>query len=210
MASTQPSSNGRQGAGLSRELIVATAREMIEAEGLGELSLRRLADRLGVTATALYKHVESKSDLLRSVAAGEFERFARHLEGGASPALPLDRLRWFARSYVDFARESPRLYPVLFLFPPNVEAGETTGELPSATDAFRYGLEPIRDAMDAGELEDRDPLLAGLTMWTAMHGAAEVALMGMGLGREREDQLIESLIECVIAGLRPKRGAGAS
>jgi len=210
MASTQPSSNGRQGAGLSRELIVAMAREMIEAEGLGELSLRRLADRLGVTATALYKHVESKSDLLRSVAAGEFERFARHLEGGASPALPLDRLRWFARSYVDFARESPRLYPVLFLFPPNVEAGETTGELPSATDAFRYGLEPIRDAMDAGELEDRDPLLAGLTMWTAMHGAAEVALMGMGLGREREDQLIESLIECVIAGLRPKRGAGAS
>ncbi len=210
MASTQRSSNGRQGAGLSRELIVATAREMIEADGLGELSLRRLADRLGVTATALYKHVESKSDLLRSVAAGEFERVSQHLAAGASLASPLDRLRCFARSYVDFARESPKLFPVLFLFPPNVEGGETTGNLPSATDAFRYGLEPIRDAMEAGELAPRDPLLAGLTMWTAMHGAAEVALMGMGLGREREDQLIESLIECVIAGLRQKPGAAGA
>ena len=53
---------------LHREAIVAAARELIVADGLEALSLRRLAARLGVTAPALYAHVRDKQDLLRAVA----------------------------------------------------------------------------------------------------------------------------------------------
>ena len=59
---------------LHREAIIAAARELIVADGLEALSLRRLAARLGVTAPALYAHVRDKQDLLRAVAQGNRHR----------------------------------------------------------------------------------------------------------------------------------------
>src|SRR5215831_5461101 len=56
---------------LTRETVVAATRELIEDEGLEAVSFRRLAQRLGVTAPALYAYVSDKDDLLRSVTIGE-------------------------------------------------------------------------------------------------------------------------------------------
>lgn len=54
--------------GLDRGHVFAEALAMLEAEGLAALTMRRLADRLGVSAMALYNHVADKDDLLRGVA----------------------------------------------------------------------------------------------------------------------------------------------
>jgi TetR/AcrR family tetracycline transcriptional repressor len=53
---------------LSRARLVAEALAMLDREGLDHFSLRRLADRLGVTPMAIYNHVRSKRDLLQAVA----------------------------------------------------------------------------------------------------------------------------------------------
>jgi TetR/AcrR family transcriptional regulator, tetracycline repressor protein len=49
---------------LSRELIIKEALALLEEHGPGALSMRRLADRLGVAPTALYTHVRGKADLI--------------------------------------------------------------------------------------------------------------------------------------------------
>src|SRR5215207_6535241 len=49
---------------LSRELIINEALALLEQQGPGALSMRRLADRLGVAPTALYTHVRGKADLI--------------------------------------------------------------------------------------------------------------------------------------------------
>ncbi|MEI2296648.1 TetR/AcrR family transcriptional regulator [Ensifer sp. MJa1] len=49
---------------LSLERIVATAVELLDAEGLGGLKMRRLADRLGAGAMSLYWHVDNKEEVL--------------------------------------------------------------------------------------------------------------------------------------------------
>ncbi len=49
---------------LSRDRIVATAVELLDAEGVGGLSMRRLADRLGSGVMSLYWHVDNKEDVL--------------------------------------------------------------------------------------------------------------------------------------------------
>ncbi|GIJ51167.1 TetR family transcriptional regulator [Virgisporangium aliadipatigenens] len=50
--------------GLSVDRIVAAAVEIADKEGLGPLSMARVAERVGVTTMALYRHVRSKDDLL--------------------------------------------------------------------------------------------------------------------------------------------------
>ena len=50
--------------GLSVERIAAAAIALADAEGLGALSMRRLAGELGVAAMALYRYVPGKAELL--------------------------------------------------------------------------------------------------------------------------------------------------
>ncbi|MFE0150818.1 TetR/AcrR family transcriptional regulator [Nonomuraea sp. NPDC059007] len=52
---------------LTRELIVATAIRVLDAEGLEALSMRRLGAELGTAATAFYRHVASKDELIELV-----------------------------------------------------------------------------------------------------------------------------------------------
>jgi TetR/AcrR family transcriptional regulator, tetracycline repressor protein len=52
---------------LSRELIVEQALALLDEDGPGALSMRRLADRLGVAPNALYTHVRGKADLVEAL-----------------------------------------------------------------------------------------------------------------------------------------------
>jgi AcrR family transcriptional regulator len=55
-------------AGLTRDAVLRAALELIDADGLEALSLRRLGERLGVSAMAIYNHVPGKQALLDGVA----------------------------------------------------------------------------------------------------------------------------------------------
>ena len=54
----------RQRRFLSRELVIGTALALLDQDGPGALSMRRLADQLGVAPNALYTHVRGKADLI--------------------------------------------------------------------------------------------------------------------------------------------------
>lgn len=99
--------------------ILETSRRIVVEEGIDALSLRRLGRELGVTAPALYAHVDSRDGLLRAVAHAEFEWFTRrdaehdHLE-------PLERLRSYSRDYIRVARENPNLFRLMVRYPPEL------------------------------------------------------------------------------------------
>ena len=59
----------RRARGLSRERIVAAAIELVEADGLGALSMARLAERLGCGTMSLYRHVANKDELVTFMAS---------------------------------------------------------------------------------------------------------------------------------------------
>ena len=183
---------------------MAAARELVSTSGLGALSLRRLASTLGVTAPALYAHVTNKSDLLRAVAEGEFDELAARFEA-VHVEDPLALLRAHGRAYLDYARENPALFRVMFLFPPDLGDGTAVApdvELPAATRVFAMATQAITDAIDAGVLVVEDPLLTALTLWAGMHGVAQILLMGFTLPREFEDALVAEVTNRILAGYR--------
>src|ERR1700678_1718502 len=61
---------------LSRDAILDDALELADEGGLGAVSMRRLASRLGVEAMSLYNHVSGKADLLDGIASRVFEAIA--------------------------------------------------------------------------------------------------------------------------------------
>lgn len=182
---------------LTRELVLDAARARLEKGGADELSLRGVARDLGVTAPALYAYVEDKQELLAAVAAEHFSRLVARFEA-VEATDPLDRIRALSRAYVDHALASPALFRLMFRYPPAPTAG--VDAFPPATRAFDEAARATGAAVEAGQLAVDDVDLAAMTMWAAVHGVAEVLLMGFGFDEQAKEALVGSVIETVLAG----------
>ena len=85
--------------------IVAAARALLEDEG--EISMRRLADRLGIKAPSLYKHLPGKQALEAALISDVFLEAAERFEAA-------EGLHALGAAYRAFALEHPHLYRLLF------------------------------------------------------------------------------------------------
>lgn len=92
--------------------IVSEARTLLEEEGAGGLSMRNLAQRLGMRAPSLYKHFASKESLESLLIGIGFEEQAALFEAALrSSAEPLMSM---ARTYRAYARKHPALYRLMY------------------------------------------------------------------------------------------------
>lgn len=182
---------------LTRDLVVRTARATVEHEGVEGLSLRGLARELGVTAPALYAYVQDKQDLLAALATERFERLVERFDA-IDETDPLERIRALSRAYVDHAIEAPALFHLMLRYPPRPVAGMEA--FPPATRAFEEAAEATAAAIRAGQLAVDDAAVASLTMWAAVHGVAEVLLLGFVADDAAARSLVDSVIDTVLAG----------
>ena len=109
----------------SLEAIVAAGRDILEAEGLGGLTMQAVAERVGVRAPSLYKRVRNRGDLVRLIAASSVAELGERLEAEVGPvsdraagreatdaaAAQVARLARVVRA---FAHEQPAAYRLVF------------------------------------------------------------------------------------------------
>jgi AcrR family transcriptional regulator len=99
---------------------------LLEEEGAAALSMRRVADRIGIRAPSIYKHLPDKQALEDALISEGFAEWAELTEQAAQDADPLTAL---GRVYRTFARDHPHLYRLMTEHPlrrdrltPGVEA----------------------------------------------------------------------------------------
>jgi len=197
--------NSDRSAPLSRERIVAEARVQLSEESLEQMSLRRLANRLGVTAPALYAYVVDKQDLLAAVAETGFAELLARFEAIPTDD-PAEVLREMARVYVGYALEHPSVFRVMFQFSPSTLHVPEASTLDGATAVFTWSSGSVATAQAAGLIHpDRDPAMASLVLWTASHGSASVLLLGAPDGNVREIPefagLVDAMVDTALLGL---------
>jgi AcrR family transcriptional regulator len=91
--------------------IVAAARELLEEEGAEALSMRRLAERLGIRAPSIYKHLPDKQALENALISAGFHEQAELFE--VAVAGSDDPVGAIARAYREFAHRHPHLYRLM-------------------------------------------------------------------------------------------------
>lgn len=94
---------------LSPERLRQAGLEIIDADGLEALSMRRLAEHLGVRAASLYNHVATKDDLLQEIANGVMAA----VDVSGFDVDWATGLRMWARSYRSALAAHPNLVPLL-------------------------------------------------------------------------------------------------
>ena len=165
--------------GALKDVLVKEAFAVLEERGIEELSLRELAERVGVSKNAPYRHFASKKDLLTVLAVDGFGEFADAMEAaalqGASKAprqdelsRSLNALREMFRAYLEFARRRPACYRLMFS--PLGYSLHSESCKSSSMRAFGKLSEVIRQAHDAGWRPDEEPIPKGLQIWATLHG----------------------------------------
>src|SRR5215213_9681034 len=111
-------SRARQKALLRQEIIDA-ARDILAREGYEQLSMRKVAERIEYSPTAIYLHFEDKRDLVFQVCEETFARLVSELESLESDVKdPVARLREGMRRYVAFGLRHPQHYLATFVAVP--------------------------------------------------------------------------------------------
>ena len=186
---------------LTREAIAQAARELLVAEGLHAVSLRRVASSLGVTAPALYAHVVDKRDLLQGIVEREIETLLERFAAVRSDDA-VQRLQQMAVTYVEYGVQNPDLFRAMFLFRPELTA-EPRPDAPALGSSIHQAfVGAVRDAQGAGVLDDGDPELAALTIWTTAHGVVTTLLSGPPLHIDLKNKLCDAAINASLVGLR--------
>ena len=196
----------------TRDRILSESRELLREQGLLGFSMRGVAERVGVTATALYRHFEDKDALLASLLEQGFETFARYLMRALAGRTPLERFRASGRAYFDFALEHPRDYALMFMTPCKdlgLDAvSEQTRSKMGAT--FVFLIDRVKECIEAGVFARHDPEHAALNVWAEVHGLASLRLIGQleQLDERAFRDRVEFMLDRIEVSLRP--GASAA
>src|SRR6266498_1634694 len=115
-ARARPRARRGEGEKLRDDLLDATERLMIESGRADAVSIRAIADAVGVTPPSIYLHFPDKESLIFAVCERHFETFDSVIErAGASTDDPVESLRRRGRAYIRFGLENPEPYRILFM-----------------------------------------------------------------------------------------------
>ncbi len=184
---------------MNREDVIVGALAVVAAHGHDALSIRGLARELGVSAPALYEYIDSRDELLRTLAQRGYDGLRarwNEIEG--------TEREWLVETgvaYVTFAVDEPGLFTVMHRFSPGAIFGEPGIEHPAASALFDEGIGHIEAAIESGEIRDDEPLDIAMALWAAAHGVASVSLLVPDM--ENPEALARRVVEALLDGLRP-------
>jgi AcrR family transcriptional regulator len=185
-------------AGLDPSAVVEAAAEIADRDGLGQLTLARVAAELGVRAPSLYAHVDGLEDLRRRIAVLGVSELTEALSDAAAGRAGRDALHAVAIAYRDYARRRPGVYEVTQRAPADVESRPDS-------DAARDAARPVGvlTAVLRGYGLDGDDAIHGVRLIrSALHGFVTLEHTGGFALRLPLQESYERLIAMLDRGLR--------
>lgn len=184
--------------------ILRAARALFERDGAQAVSMRRVAEAVGLTPMAIYRHFPNREALLKRISDDSFDEIARHWLARNSGGDVLARVVALQRIYLDYALAHPHLFDHAFSvrradarqYPEDFRAGRSP-TLSIAADA-------VAEAMRAGVLREDDAWDVAMTLWAHTHGL--VALYRAGRFSYDEAQFrrfYEASLQRLLEGLKP-------
>jgi AcrR family transcriptional regulator len=201
-AAARPRRRARRGEGERlREEILTAARELLaETQDADAVSVRSVAERVGVSTPSIYLHFADKNALMDAVCEEVFADLDRKMEeAAATSADPFDGLRVRGITYVTFALNNPEQYRLAMMRVPG-HGGMSSGTVFSAEDivagpTYHHLADAVRRCIEVGVFAPGTNAEAVCTsLWAAAHGAVSLCLAKPGLAGDDALALCEMVI----------------
>jgi AcrR family transcriptional regulator len=179
---------------VNAESILEKAIDMLEADGLDNLSLGKLAAALGVKAPSLYRYYKSKADLLRTINIVTTRQLNTAMRKGIAEAGddPYEQIMGMARAYRHYATT----YPVVY----SLNYNNMQDDLRPDDDEIESLSHPLEKVM-ARIVGEENALTALRGAWAMLHGFAMLENSQQFRRGGSLDEAFETAIRTYIAGL---------
>jgi AcrR family transcriptional regulator len=177
---------------------VAATELLLETGQAKSVSIRSVAQRVGVTPPSIYLHFADKDGLMDAVCARYFEKLDLEMQRVATEhTSAVELLRAQGLAYIRFATENPELYRIA-----------TMGEWRSGTNidvaldnsAFQHICATVQAVLDDGVRLQHDAATVALDFWTAAHGVAAMLIAKPHLPFGDAEAFADRVLSSVVCG----------
>ena len=175
----RPRRRASRGSGeqLRAEIVAATKELLARSGDLEAVSIRAVADAVGVTAPSIYLHFSDKDALIEAVLVDVFAELDAAMVAAAETAEgPLEKLCAYGTAYVQFALDHPEHYRIATMSPPAKSQEASHIDEVMADSAFLHLMGTVQACIDAGIFAAKEPIGVALEMWAAAHGIAALLI----------------------------------
>jgi AcrR family transcriptional regulator len=155
-----------------RRKILDAARDLFAAEGYANVTMRKIAEAIEYSPTAIYGHFEDKDDLVEALCHEDFARLLAVFDEQTPLADPIERIRMLGRGYALFAQQNPNHYRFMFMTPAKFENPHDLSD--PGQQSFKRLLAAVEEAMAQGRLRAVDPVVVSQVLWASLHGAVSL------------------------------------
>lgn len=196
---TPPRPRARKGEGdrLRTEILEATEELLVETGSEDEVSIRAVADRVGVTPPSIYRHFADKTTLLFEVCDRQFERFEEYLDAKRSVhADPVEAVKACARAYVEFGLTHPEHYRIMFMGHSDLTPDGYNDRVLAEQTSFMALVQSVQACVDAGCARG-DAFELATVLWTAVHGVTSALIAKPNFPWPPVEVLVERLLDVI-------------
>jgi len=191
---------------LLRETILEKSRQILIKEGFGNLSMRKIASALDVSATALYSHFKGKDDLLVALIEESVEILLGQLANAVERETDaISRLKQMALAYVQFGLKRPQEYEIMFVVRSEEMPRYPKEKFRKVRSAYSMLADTIREGHLTGMIEEPEPELAAYSIWAQLHGVVSVILNQRLDAKVSREEFVEHSVDHIIDGFVVRR-----
>ncbi len=194
-----------------RRDLLAAARKLLRKGGAQAVTMRAVADLVGVSTTVVYALFPDKAALIGQAVDEDLKRFARHLQQALAQASDArDALRQVARAYAAFGVAHPQAYRLMFMEArpaspvedSSIEFGNPNEDAYALARTLADGL--LREASGPPPAQADIDTTAQL-VWEALHGVTSLRIT-LGddpwFARLPLEQHIDRMVDIFAAGVQ--------
>jgi AcrR family transcriptional regulator len=204
----RPRARKGEGELLRDEILEAAEALLLETASEEAVSIRAVAQSVGVTAPSIYRHFPDKTHLLFEVCARQFDLLDEVIEEAVNGIEdPLEAMAARGRAYVRFGVEHPEHYRIMFMG--SAQATPEQWQDIVRTGSFANLITGIERLRDCDLLPpDIDTYTTALHVWANIHGLTSLLVTKPGIAwPELEDFVEDHLEQCFLAQMVQARGA---
>jgi AcrR family transcriptional regulator len=188
---------------LRRAEILEAAERIFVAEGYEGATIRKIADEVGVSSTALYMHFADKACILHEIVEGVLSQLlVRNTEIAAKPLDPVVRTKMMLDAYMHWGLKHANAYQLVYC----AQAHETADPSPERTsDLSKQCYEAfsgvVREIAASGRLRTGTGDSAAQALWMACHGVVALLISRPNFEWADREELMQVTLDGLLNGL---------
>lgn len=160
------------------EKIARAARRLLDREGADAVTMRRVAEAVGITPMAVYRHYAGRDGLLNALAGQGFAELASALKSKRYSGDLEQRLAGMADIYLGHALKNPRLFELMFLKPREGARRYPTDFKARRSPTANVMAEAVEEGIQSGYFREDDAWEIVFEMGALSHGLILLYLGG--------------------------------